>query len=581
VLITTQEALVDYGSCISISGFTRAESVAYLQQRTEVQDETGADRVAEALGDLPVALAAAGYLIDRRNGNLTYAEYLDQLREEPIESTLPQVPSLAYKEGVVRAISLALRAAAASDPSALAHRVIAALSVLDPAGATVALLDDIAGDPVHPALSSMVRRSLLTWGSLPNRSVIMHRLTARVSRDQLEQGGLLWLPAVAASAGMVKRLRKVPGDPAVAREEAFEILRHTRHLWDSVVPNINFDTIPDNERQFIFDLGHRAVRYAGEHADYDQALHLALRVCSVAEVSFGRSSSISIRARDDLASAYKWSGDFSEAVSRYEALVTDVGAATGTDSQELLAARNSLGQVYFLANRNTEAISLLEQTFSDSVRLFGEDHQATLYAANSLAGSYRANGDYRRAVELYRDVVRRRESNLGPSHPETLTAYNNLGFGYQAYGQPEAAVPLHARALAGRARLFGENHPETLGARLGLASAHLAAGETDTGIQIYRAVLAEAESAHSVNHASALRARNDLGTALLSAGNTEGLDVYERNLEIATSTLGHSHPHASIYYDNFASACLEVGDIERLRAVTERLAFPGGGTESS
>ena len=70
----------------------RAESVAILQDRVPGLSEADADRLADALGDLPLAMAqAAGFMAET---GMAAAEYLDLLRTRAAELLAQGVPDV-------------------------------------------------------------------------------------------------------------------------------------------------------------------------------------------------------------------------------------------------------------------------------------------------------------------------------------------------------------------------------------------------------------------------------------------------------------------------------------------------------
>lgn len=87
-MTTTRADFVDADLTIDVGAFQRDESVRYLCQRTGLDDPTGADIVAAAVGDLPLALASAAATI-RRRLNPSYSGYVEQLSRYPLDEILP------------------------------------------------------------------------------------------------------------------------------------------------------------------------------------------------------------------------------------------------------------------------------------------------------------------------------------------------------------------------------------------------------------------------------------------------------------------------------------------------------------
>jgi hypothetical protein len=87
VLITsTESSVAAMGNPIPVAVFTQEEALAFLSDRTHLDDEAGARTLAGELGRLPLALSQAAAVIATRH--LTYPVYLDRLRSYPAQAGL-------------------------------------------------------------------------------------------------------------------------------------------------------------------------------------------------------------------------------------------------------------------------------------------------------------------------------------------------------------------------------------------------------------------------------------------------------------------------------------------------------------
>ena len=177
--------------------FSAAEASAFLAGRTGLDDEAGAAAVAAALGHLPLALALAAPVIAGQH--VGYASYLDRLQATPADVSLTGDGGQLYPPGFARAVLLSLQAVRAADRTGVCTRVMEIMSVLSAAGVRRELLyaagqagvlasgrHRVAAGPVDRVLEWLSDRSLLTF-SLDGQTVILHRLVARVIRDELDR----------------------------------------------------------------------------------------------------------------------------------------------------------------------------------------------------------------------------------------------------------------------------------------------------------------------------------------------------------------------------------------------------------
>jgi hypothetical protein len=92
---------------LSVHPFHRAESVEFLGQRTGRKDGNAANVLAEALGDLPLALEQAGAYIEETG--ITLLAYLDLFRNRRKELWGEGHPPLGYQETIVTTWEISLQ----------------------------------------------------------------------------------------------------------------------------------------------------------------------------------------------------------------------------------------------------------------------------------------------------------------------------------------------------------------------------------------------------------------------------------------------------------------------------------------
>ena len=100
---------------VEVDVLARAESVAILQNQVPGLSAADADRLADALGDLPLAVAqAAGFMAET---GMAAAEYLDLLRTRAGQLLAENVPDF-YPRSLAAATQLIADRLAADDPAA-------------------------------------------------------------------------------------------------------------------------------------------------------------------------------------------------------------------------------------------------------------------------------------------------------------------------------------------------------------------------------------------------------------------------------------------------------------------------------
>ena len=116
VLITSRDPAWRGVDTLEICEFSRAESVAFLTARAPTLGPADAERIADALGDLPLALEQAGSLL--ADSTIDADTYLRMMRERADE-LLGQDHDGAYSRSAAAAWEIAFNRLAVDNPAAL------------------------------------------------------------------------------------------------------------------------------------------------------------------------------------------------------------------------------------------------------------------------------------------------------------------------------------------------------------------------------------------------------------------------------------------------------------------------------
>ena len=265
---------------------------------------------------------------------------------------------------------LAMEAASVADRLGVSIGVMELVAMLSPAvvrrdllrsaGQAGTLLGGgrrVAASMVDQALERLNERSLLGF-SLDGQAVSVHRLAARVIRAGLARQGRLG-PACRAAAsaveGSVAALAKHPDHAAV-----MEMLGQVAALAE------NAGTAADD---------------AGE-----QLATMLTRLRSLA-----------------LNHLVELGDTMPHAIAIGEPLIADLDRLLGPDDPDTIRARNDLARAYRETGRVADAVPLVEQVLAARERLFGADDPRTLASRNNLASAYRATGRAADAIGLFEE----------------------------------------------------------------------------------------------------------------------------------------------------------------------------------
>ena len=484
VLITSnRQSATDLGSIVPVDVFSADEASAFLTGRTGLDDEAGAAAVAAALGHLPLALAlAASVMAGQQRGG--YEWYLDRLQAVPADVSRMGDDGQPDSLSLARAVLLSLQAVRAADRTSICTRVMQIMAGLSPAGVNRELLYSagragvlasggrlVASDLVDRVLEWLSGRSLLTF-SLDGKTVVMHRLVARVIRNGLASRGRLTAAYEAAAFVLDVYSRALVGSQD--RRAVRGILQQVTALLDSLAEP---ETEINEELAWVLlRLRFVAFYHLLELGDSTpHAIAIGEPLAEDLERLLGPDHPDTLNSRNSLAAAYLAAGRVSEAIPLFEQILAVRQRVLGPDDPETLISQNNLASAYQDAGRVAEAIRLYELNLETRERLLGPDDAGTLNSRGNLAAAYRDGGRVGEAILLLEQTLADRERVLGPDHPDTQVTRKKLAAAYQDAGRAAEAVPLLERTLAERKRLLRSDHPGTQTSRKNLAEADRAA----------------------------------------------------------------------------------------------------------
>ena len=198
-LIITTTRHLDWNSLgwspLAVGVFDREQSISLLCERTGDTHRDAANQIADALGDLPVAVAQAA--ATAKWGGYTLSDYLDRLSNHPLESSISRLEGDDYPDAVGVALFMAYEQALEQlrtkhpQQESIATSLIGILSLLAASGVPTHWFLELKNDSdaVRDTLSSLKRSSILQE-SIDGEKTIIHRLQGQVYRLFVFEGVL-------------------------------------------------------------------------------------------------------------------------------------------------------------------------------------------------------------------------------------------------------------------------------------------------------------------------------------------------------------------------------------------------------
>ena len=578
VLVTTTVASPgdSAGRLIAVGAFTRPQSVDFIRERTGLDEADGPARLAEALGDLPVALAQAAATI-KLNGYATIDEYLADLRKYRLEEVVDRASGEAYPS----AVHAALRMACTSVLDLLAEKdhargeegparagagftQLAALALLAPSGVPRPWLHRVGkSEPIaRQALGALVAHSICTLSD-DERYVRIHGLQGRVLREDYMRQPEVFADLEGAVVDLLKGIDMDKADTDDAqRTDALDMADQLRAIAEQQQGQAHY--FPHEARIGLSSVGriiNDTIVSLLTMGRSQTALTLQGAVGMLTD-ALGPDHPHTLNTRHNLALAHQDAGHLSTALDMHQALLTDITRILGPDDPDTLTARSNLAGAHRQAGHVSKAIAMYEALLADRTRALGPNHPGTLTTRSDLVGTHLEAGHVSTAIAMHQALLPDMTRILGPNHPRTLTTRSNLAGAYQAAGNVSTAIAMHEALLPDMTRVLGPNHPRTLTTRSDLATAHQAAGNVSTAIAMHQALLTDMTRVLGPDHPNTLTTRGNLANAHRQAGHVStAMDMLEALFPHMEQILGPDHPNTLATRSNLANAHRQAGHV--------------------
>jgi hypothetical protein len=522
---------------VGVAEFTRDESVALLRAIAPSLSEMDADRVAAAVGDLPLVVDQAGSLL--ADAGMDVETYLQLLRERTAD-LLDQDTGGAYPLSTAASWGVAFDRLAADGPAALELLTLVAWCAPEPVPLILltdhpdTLPDRLAGtvgDPLALARCMQVlhRRAMAT---LTPHSIQLHRVPAALLRART--GGVD--SARPSWPGRVLRLLA-----SALRGEVWDN-PPVWPLWQQLLPHVLAAVHPerplDDVAYELVWLLVRAATYRHTRGEPRVALPLFRRAYSTSRARFGDDHPRTLFCANNLALDLWDLGQHEEARELNEDTLLRRRRLLGDDHPDTLLSASNLVLPLLGLGQYEQGRRLNEDTLARRRQVLGEDDLDTLTSAHNLASILSELGQHEQSRALEEDTLARRRRVLGDDHPHTLISASHLATDLRALGQHQRAHDLDEDTLTRRRRVLGDDHPHTLISASHLATDLRALGQHQRAHDLDEDTLTRRRRVLGDNHPGTLTTANNLAADLHALGKHQQARAMEEWIGARQATSG-------------------------------------------
>jgi CO dehydrogenase nickel-insertion accessory protein CooC1 len=608
VIITSRnQAWTHAAEPLEVDVFTEAESVAHLMRHVPKLDPADAKRVAEALGNLPLAIEQASAWLEQTG--MPARTYVEQLATQATRILALNQPT-DYPTPVVATWNLSFERLKERSPAAVRLLQLCAFFSPGPISMTLLYGNEMSASllPFDPSLSEKlmlgrvirdISRFALFKVDQGSNSLQIHRLVQAVIRSQMTEEERL---------GACHEVHRILVGARPTRGETDDPDNWSRYniIWPHLGPSRAEECDEGPTRQLLIDW----VRYQWKHGEFDSCLSLANRLDNIWTQQLGPDHIQTLHLRFHIANVTRSQGRFSEArdLDTYvlgrqrevlgpdhpHALMTAGGLAAdlralgefqqalasdqetydswkeqfGEDYPRTLAAAHNLAVSLRLVGDCFTARGIDEETLTRRRAVLGPDHPYTLYSEADVARDMREAGDFRQSVQRLRATLDKYRSVLGDDLVETLRTAKSLAVSLRKAGEQPAAMSLTRETYERYKRHYGSDFPDALSCALNLACDYSAEDNKPQAIELVTRVRAAYQRSLGRDHPYTLVAANNLVTYLRGTGElAKSCQLARETLQLMRQRLGDDHPFTLSCAINLANCMGDSGNLAESEAL--------------
>ncbi|MFI6644152.1 FxSxx-COOH system tetratricopeptide repeat protein [Streptomyces sp. NPDC050504] len=539
---------------VEVEVFTREESVELLCRRVSGLHVRDADRVADAVGDLPLAIEVAAAWLEATATPVD--EYVEQLKEHgtKVLSVKEAMNAVEYPESVGATWNISI--------ARLRQESKAAARLLE-------LCSFFAAEPISMSLigSDSMIKALLPYDADLRDRYMLGKVTQALNRFALAKVD------PADNSIQVHRLVQAAVRSGLSESEQEETMHEVHRIlaearppegsvddpanwpkfeliWPHLGPS-NVRTCDEEEpRQLLVD----RIRYLWKRGDLHSARSLGVQLNDFwTNELLGGGDKQTLNLRFELANVLRSQGQYQEAWTMDEGTLAKQTEVLHEGHPSILITSGSVAADHRALGRFHEALAMDLKNYQGFREIFGEDHPRTLASANNLAIDFRLTGDSEAARRLDDDTVRRRTALLGPLHPYTLITKGHLARDLRELGDYTSSVQILREVSDAFQQVFNPDVPEVLRTAKSLAVSLRKAGQYAEARRLTEVTYARYRDRYGTTIPEGLACGLNLAADQFVAGeHPQAYALATEVLEGYRATFGTDHPFTMLCIGNTA-----------------------------
>jgi tetratricopeptide (TPR) repeat protein len=562
VIITSRnQEWASVGQAIEVNVFDRTESVDLVRKRRNTISPEDADRLAEKLGDLPLALDQAATW--QAATSMPVSEYLDlfdhHVRELLSEGKPPQYPTT-----VAAFVTLAVNQLRERSPATAQLLELFAFLGAEPVsvgmlrrGHQARLSEPLGRSMREPILLSRSIRDLRRYGLARvdlNQRIQVHRLVQMVLREELSD------ELIARSRRNVQNLLASANPAAPDDPDTWDFYAE---VGPHVLPSGVIDAEDNAARRVALDY----TRYLYVIGDYEGTKRygemLVRRWSAATGEGLGEDGELTLIATRHLASGIRSLGD-NRTAREYDEKTFDrlrAGADFGPDHEHTLATAQNVAVGLRIAGEYQNAFAVDADNVERHVQVFGDEDPLTLRARSNLAVNYRMTGDFRGALQIDEALVKEWRDTVGEEDSRYLFCVANQALDLYGLGNYAEALDLQERTYPRFREVLGIGHIFVLRANRTVAMSLRKVGRYRDALTRARENYHDYDARFGADHEHTMAATMTYANTLRATGElSQARSLAEGAVARYKRVFGEAHPLRLAAMTNLAIILRAVGD---------------------
>jgi len=522
VLFTSRNPSQDNMTIISVPALNRSDSIELLLNYTGLNDKKSSNKLAEELGDLPLALEQVSTYI--KENDFTIINYLNLLKRPGLDFSTQIATSLDYPETITTVFDISFQKADEQLKGSIDFLNLLAflapddIPIVELSRNCMELSKNLmevfkSDESLDRMLKHLESYSLIV---ITANTISIHRLIQKIVRDRINPDGkLIWIN---------KLLRLM--------NEMFNFDRKALDTWKScsrLFPHIlalfdnakDMDIIDDVIGILLNKLGDYLI-HIEEFKEAEKILHLAH---STNERAFGPVHPEVAKVISNLGGIKFLYNDYEDALQHTKKAYEIYKSSYGQDNTVVAEELINIGYILIILDEFKEALKHYKEAMDINVKIKGLEHPDVGnclidigYIKVKLGNQKEGLGDVEKGLEIL-------EKGFGLKHPLVSIAYVNLGTIFKEIGDYKKAFECFEKSYIISKEIFGANNSKIGRALMRLGLVKLELGMVDEALSFFEKGLTISKKLYGLNHVDvglalrcigdAMRRSNDINLAKL------------------------------------------------------------------